>query len=372
MRISVLVNGPAEKTNGVRVRELFHDLVAEHETTFLYRDDLRKWASARAFYAAMRRSPPDIVYVEGLGYAGLSAALTAKARYGTRVMLSTGDAAYALALSSMTFFKAQAVGLMELVALRCTDTIVVWGSYHQELLLRRGFRNVFWIPGGVDTSRFRPMDVADLRSRMGVADRLTIGVVGSINFSRKHQFCYGWEIVEAVRLLKGQPVVGLIVGVGDGLPFLHKKVAEYGVEDQVIFTGWIDHDELPKYINLIDVCVSTQSADLVGQVRITAKVPEYLACGRYIIASDVGGARAFVKDSGLLLEYKGVRDHAYVESMVAHVRRIIEDRAILRSGLKGIETAKKFFDYSVLRPKLREAVQHTRDVRDRGRKRLTT
>jgi glycosyltransferase involved in cell wall biosynthesis len=357
MRIHVLVNGTEKKTNGVRARELFHDLASQHEVSFFYRDDERKVRSAKEFLSAIRRFPPDIVYVEGIGYAGILPVVLEKALSRTRFLVSTGDAAYAFARSCMNIVKAQFVGAMEFVALRTADAVIVWGPYHKELLEERGFRNVFWIPGGVDTSLFRPLDVRALRNRLSIGPRITIGVVGSINFNRKHSFCYGWEVIEALRLLRGQPVVGLIIGVGDGIPFLKLKAREYGVEDQVIFTGWVDHHLLPQYINLIDVCISTQSNDLVGRVRITAKVPEYLACGRYIIASDVGGARTFVKDCGLLLPYSGVKDSRYVKAIAHHVSRICDDRSVLEVGKRGVEVAKRHFDYPVLRLELEKAIR---------------
>ncbi len=368
MRIVVLVNGPPEKTNGVRARALFRDMLTEHEVAFFYRDELRKWRSTKAFYQAINQSSPDIIYVEQIGYAGILAALGGKLRHRARVILSTGDAVYAFAKSAMNVAQAQLMGAMEFVALRMADAIIICGAlHHKQLLERRGFRNLFWIPGGVDTSLFKPMDVSELRAELGLADKLTIGVVGSINLNKKYEFCYGWEVVEVVRRFKGLPVVGLVVGIGDGVPFLRQKAREYGIEKQIVFRGWVDHDGLPRYLNLIDICVSTQSNDLVGQVRITAKIPEYLACGRYIIASDVGGAREFVRESGLLLECRGVKDDAYVESIASHVKRIYRDRSILLDGLNGIETARKYFDYSVLRPELRRVIDSVRgSYRPRG------
>jgi glycosyltransferase involved in cell wall biosynthesis len=299
--------------------------------------------------------------VEQVGYAGVLAAIVGKLFQRARIILSTGDAVHALAKSCMNPLQAQAMGVMEFTALRMADAVIICGTpYHKELLESQGLRNVYWIPGGVDSSLFKPMDVGGLRAELGLVDKLTIGVVGSITLNRKHQFCYGWEVIEVVRRLRGLPVVGLIVGVGDGVAFLRQRAKEYGIEDQVIFTGWVEHDALPRYLNLMDVCISTQSNDLVGQVRITAKVPEYLACGRFIIASDVGGAKTFVRDSGLLVAYEGVKDERYVEAVASHVRKICDDRSILRSGLKGVDTAKKYFDYLVLRPELRRVIESLR------------
>jgi len=357
VRVLVLVNGSPEKTNGVRVRALFRDMAKHHDIQIRYRDDDRKLTSTIGFYLTARRMTPHVIYVEGIGYAGIVAALAAKVLHGSRMILSTGDVGYEFAKSSMGPLRAEFMRLMESAALRMSDAIVVWGPYHQKILQERGFHNVFWIPGGVDTALFRPMECADLRRRLGLEGRLTIGVVGSIHFNKRHQFCYGWEVVEAVRLLKGLPVAGVVVGTGNGVPFLQELAARYGVSDQVIFTGWVDHDTLPQYVNLIDVCISTQSNDLVGEVRITAKVPEYLACGRYIVASNVGGAREFVQQSGRLLECDGVKDLRYVEALAQEVKRILADRSVMALGRNGVSVAKKYFDYSVLRPKVQRVLE---------------
>ena len=39
------------------------------------------------------------------------------------------------------------------------------------------------------------------------------------------------------------------------------------LEDQVTFTGHQKGDDLHQWLSAIDVCVSTQTNDLVGQVR---------------------------------------------------------------------------------------------------------
>src|SRR5438552_3079895 len=79
-------------------------------------------------------------------------------------------------------------------------------------------------------------------------------------------FWYGLEVVEVVKRLAHLPVAGIVVGPGDGVAFLQAAAREAGVEDRIVFTGWVDHELLPEYVNAIDICLSTQSNDLVGQV----------------------------------------------------------------------------------------------------------
>src|SRR5207248_1271602 len=112
------------------------------------------------------------------------------------------------------------------------------------------------------------------------------------------------------------------------------------------------HEDLPEYVNAIDVCLSTQSDDLVGAVRITAKVPEYLACGRYIIASDVGGARDFVGTAGQLIPIDALSGGEYTQRVALHVRELLAHPQLLDKGRNGVEIARQHFDYAVLRPRL--------------------
>lgn len=356
MRIAALVNGPPHKTNAVRVRELFRDLAQRHTVTYLYREDERRLASARRFCRDAVATRPDVVWVEGMGYTGILGGLAAKAAIRSRFILSTGDAAYAFARANMGAAKAQVVRAMELTALRVSDAIVVWGPYHKTLLEGQGYRNVHWIPGGVDTTLFRPMDVHDLRARLGLDGALSIGVVGSINWNRRLEYSYGRDLLEVLRLLPDAPVKGVVVGEGDGVPFLRTLAERYGLGDRVVFAGWVDHEELPRYVNAMDVCLSTQSNDLVGEVRVTAKVPEYLACGRYVIASAVGGAKEFVAGCGRVIPCTGVLDPAYLAGVADEIKRILADRTILERGRAGVAVAEGVFDYVTLRRKLTEVL----------------
>jgi len=84
-------------------------------------------------------------------------------------------------------------------------------------------------------------------------------------------------------------------------------------------------------------------------VRITAKIPEYLACGRFIVATDVGGARQFVKEAGVLLPVNGVKDDEYIGRIAGVVEDVVADRDRLLVGRRGVDVARRYFDYGLLR-----------------------
>src|SRR5581483_5840630 len=130
----------------------------------------------------------------------------------------------------------------------------------------------------------------------------------------------GWDLIEALRLPRDKPVKGIIIGDGSGISRLKARCKQYEIEDKVVFLGFVPYDDLPLYLSMIDVCLSTQTNDIVGQVRTTGKLPLYLASGRYILASDVGEA-ALVLDHQMLVPYNGVKDQSYPVKLAERISR---------------------------------------------------
>jgi glycosyltransferase involved in cell wall biosynthesis len=135
-----------------------------------------------------------------------------------------------------------------------------------------------------------------------------IGMVGSVVWSPVRESCYGWELVEIVKQLQGnidRPVRGIMVGDGSGLPRLKERCQQLGIEGLVEFAGRVPYAELPGWLHRMDICLSTQTNDVVGWVRTTGKLPLYLAAGRYVLASRVGEA-ARVLPEEMLVDGEGL------------------------------------------------------------------
>lgn len=169
--------------------------------------------------------------------------------------------------------------------------------------------------------------------------------------------CYGWDIIAALRLLQNEPVKALLVGDGTGRSILENLAREAGVSDRVIFTGQIPYDDLLEYLAAMDVCVSTQSNDLVGKVRTTGKLPLYLACGKFVIATDVGEASRVLPDVGCLLPYEGIRDDQHPARLAAQLKQLLADPQRLQIGSQARQIAKQEFDYQVLAQRIERVCQ---------------
>src|SRR5205085_6962618 len=148
------------------------------------------------------------------------------------------------------------------------------------------------------------------------------GLVGSSVWVPARQTCYGWELVELVRLLKDRlPVRGLLIGDGSGIDVLRKRCAEYGIADRVEFAGRVPYAELPGWLRRGDVWLSTQTNDMIGNVRTTGKLPLYLAAGRFVLASRVGEA-ARVLPPDMQVEFRGDADADYPNRLADRLIRL--------------------------------------------------
>ncbi len=349
LKLMFFVNGFEASAAGVRAKMFAERLPSEWNIRFNYRPS-PKWKGLLPFIQSALRLRPDVIYVMDTAYTGVLAGYMAKRLIGCKLVTDTGDVAFDLAKSSGIYSAKQLalINWIEQMALKHSDCLVVRGSYHKSLLESQGMRNAVFIPDGVETSATKPTDSTVLRTELGLENSLVVGLVGTMSWSKKHQMCYGWDVIEALGLLKDVPIKALLVGDGDGRPILESRAQQLGVADRVVFTGQLPYNDLPRYLSAMDVCVSTQSNDLVGMVRTTGKLPLYLAYGRYVVATDVGEASRVLPGVGCLLPYEGVRDDTHPARLAAHLRKLAAQPKLLHIAEKARQVAGENFDYTML------------------------
>ena len=350
--IVFLSGGNAQSIAGFRARAFACYLSSEYDIALAYRTGNKLVAILR-FLRVLHGRKPEITYVVDSAFSAVIAGLLYKLVFANRLVIDTGDPAYALARSmgrsKLTLLLSW---LLESVSFRVANHVVVRGTNHKRLL-SKGIP-VEVIHDGVDCALFRPMDVADLRRRWGLENVITVGVMGSITWNRRLQWCYGVELVEAMCLLRDLPIKGVIIGEGSGLAVLKKRARELGIEDRILFLGRIPHEELPPYLNLIDICLSTQTNDTVGQVRTTSKLPEYLASGKFVLASRVGEAALLLPDN-MLVDYESTSDRHYAKKLAGKIRAICEQPQMFSAQISR-PLAVEHFDYSVLSRRLSDVL----------------
>ena len=106
------------------------------------------------------------------------------------------------------------------------------------------------------------------------------------------------EIANKLRLL--------IVGEGKERKKLESLTKELGIKEITKFTGRVNHIEVPKYINYLDIYVAVSRFD---SESFGVSVIEASACGLPVIVSNVGGLPEVVKNeiTGIIVERENIQ-----------------------------------------------------------------
>lgn len=151
------------------------------------------------------------------------------------------------------------------------------------------------IVNGFNTTVFRPRDRAAMRQALGVAaDAELIVYVGRFVEAKGLR-----ELLGAFgRLARQRPHAALAL-IGDGVmkEALHGLVRASGLEQRIHLPGGLEPDAVAQWIGAADLLTLPSWSEGYPNVLVEA-----IACGRPVVATDVGGAREIVDaDNGLLV-----------------------------------------------------------------------
>ncbi len=239
------------------------------------RKDKRR--SAVKLLRELKRRRPDVVVLEGTGLAGGLACMASRVPF----VLSSGDAVgpYLAMLNGALRF---AGPLYERALYRSCAGFIGWSPYLVGRALSLG------APRGMTAANWSHVEatVEDrrrTRARLGIPDdAIVLGIVGSLNWSDRRQYCYGLELVRAVKGTTRTDVVVLIVGDGSGLTRLESLAGDL-LGTRILLPGRVPPEEVGAYLAALDVASLPQSLDLVGSLRYTTKISEYLTAGLPVI-----------------------------------------------------------------------------------------
>jgi phosphatidyl-myo-inositol dimannoside synthase len=158
----------------------------------------------------------------------------------------------------------------------------------------------FILPCTVNLNLFTPgMKNIELLDRYQLAGKTIIMTVGRLVSAEQYK---GFDAV--IDLLTGliediPDLLYLIVGEGNDRARLESKVKSLGLEDHVVFTGFISEEEKADHYRLADAYVMPGKGEGFGIVYLEA-----MACGIPVVASKVDGSREAVRDGmlGILVD----------------------------------------------------------------------
>jgi glycosyltransferase involved in cell wall biosynthesis len=89
----------------------------------------------------------------------------------------------------------------------------------------------------------------------------------------------------------------VLIGTGDAVDQLHRRVTEHGIDDAVTWTGWLARDQMRRRVSMATVGVSPDIDDSYTRTSTMIKVSEYLSLGLPAIVADLPENRATAGDA---------------------------------------------------------------------------
>lgn len=178
------------------------------------------------------------------------------------------------------------------------------------------------VPNGVDTDLFHP-DEPETRLRWGLGDGPVLGFVGGLR---------PWHGVDVLpelldRLRERHPGVRLVIA-GDG-PMrgqLEREARERGIEESILFTGALPHEEVADLIRCFDVALAPYPRPEHDFYFSPLKLFEYMACGVPVVAARLGQISEVVRDGETGLLYPPDES----EALFAACDRLLDDPELRR------------------------------------------
>jgi glycosyltransferase involved in cell wall biosynthesis len=320
MRVACFATQGPASLDETRICSLLADL---HPTVYAF-DRRAKIRSALSLVARLRRDRPDLVVMEGTGLGGGLALLAARAVVGTPYVVSTGDAVGPF-MEGRRRGLGVPFGLYERALLRFSAGVVGWSPYLAGRALTLGAPRAVTAPGWAAADMVslpaKRRDVA--RQRLGLhPEALVFGMVGSLGWNQRYGYCYGLELVRALRATTRADVRVLVVGDGDGLDALRHEGAG---DSRLVLPGAVPREAVPEALAAMDVASLPQSVDRVGSFRYTTKLSEYLAAGLPVVTGQI--PVAYDLDEGWLWRLPGEApwDEQYLAALASLMATISRD-----------------------------------------------
>jgi glycosyltransferase involved in cell wall biosynthesis len=178
--------------------------------------------------------------------------------------------------------------------------------------------SVHVLPNAIDPNRFQnPKSARSLRASLGIGGSIVVGHVGLF---------YRWDrldvLIEVVAAIREQHPNIKVLFVGDGpeMDNLKKIVCRLEMEREVVFSGPVPRDDVPGYIDVMDICVLPDSNAFGSPIALF----EFMAMGKPCVAPDLGPMLDVIDDNttGLLFP------HGDYKALEKALLRLVEDSAL--------------------------------------------
>ncbi|OLP19609.1 glycosyl transferase family 1 [Leptolyngbya sp. 'hensonii'] len=198
------------------------------------------------------------------------------------------------------------ISLLEAYNLHHTDGLVVGNRDGADILRARGYQGPYQVMPqlGVDETLFRPQPQPELAAQLGLQpDDFVVGFVG--RFVEEKGLL---TLSQALAGISDRPWKWLLLGRGPLQQTLMDRADQAGVADRLIWVESVPHEDVPRYINLMDTLVLPSETTYKFKTLTAAGwkeqfghvLIEAMACQVPVIGSDSGEIPHVIGDAGLV------------------------------------------------------------------------
>jgi glycosyltransferase involved in cell wall biosynthesis len=151
------------------------------------------------------------------------------------------------------------------------------------------------IPNGIDTNFFHPFNKTMARKKLGIDGEKIFLSLGRLGHEK--------NVDIVIRALENLDAKLVIVGRGPAKQKLEKLTRKLGLQNKVIFEGFVPEKLKPLYYSAADALIIASEAETQGLV-----VVEAMACGTPAIGVDSGAIPEIISDgkNGYLFKPKNI------------------------------------------------------------------
>ncbi len=218
--------------------------------------------------------------------------------------------------------------------LRKADKICSTSHIMKEETRKYTNKEISVIPFGIDLNIYKPFHAHHVFND----DAIVIGTVKALE--EKYGIIYLLEAFVLLRKhIKGYPLKLLIVGKGSLDIDLKRKVKDFGIEGDVVFTGYIPPAEIPFYQNMMTITVfpSIDKSESFGVSAVEA-----MACEKPVVVSNIGGLPEVVEAgvTGLVVP------PANAEKLAETLETLVKDEQLrIKLGKQGRLRVTKLYNW---------------------------
>lgn len=166
-----------------------------------------------------------------------------------------------------------------------SDKIIAVSTILQDSLYRDyhvPLKKISVVSSGSNIDLFNPLDIYKAKQELGLDQKVSyVGFVGS--FLPEHGV---YTLIDAAPMIleKFPQVKFLFVGEGVARESCMRRVADKGLSEYFIFSGFIPYEKVSLYINAMDICTAPYSGPKTHGSPV--KIFDYFACAKPVVASN--------------------------------------------------------------------------------------